>query len=228
MEVDVGIEVRDLAGLHEWSLASALYRAVFGYTHPEFGISPRLLAALRENSGSVIGAFDGPALVGFCYGFTAVDSGEIYHYSQAAAVAPRSQGLGIGRRLKFAQAEAARATGARTMRWTFDPYALRNAHFNLSVLGATAVKFLPDYYDDGSSDRLLVTWNLTAAHPLPRGSGLPDVTCRAVHARFAAPEAAERARLREALMARFQDGGVLVAVETHGDQAIYRFERAAK
>ncbi|GAB2606253.1 hypothetical protein Aab01nite_01250 [Paractinoplanes abujensis] len=242
----MGLEVRDLAGLGEWSLASALYRAVFGYTQPEFGISPRLLAALQENSGSVIGAFDGSALVGFCYGFTAVDGGEIYHYSQAAAVAPRSQGQGVGRKLKVAQAAAARATGARTMRWTFDPYALRNAHFNLSVLGATAVRFLPDYYDDGASDRLLVSWDLTDPRSLPSRpstgappvpppqppragiSGSPDVvTARADHRR-AAPTLAERARLRGALMARFQDGGVLVAVETSGDQAVYRFERAAK
>ncbi|GID27907.1 hypothetical protein Abr02nite_28900 [Paractinoplanes brasiliensis] len=225
--MDVAIEVRDLAGLGEWSAASALYRAVFGYTEPEFGISPRLLAALHENSGSVIGAFDGEAMVGFCYGFTAVDGGEIYHYSQAAVVARRAQGLGIGRRLKFAQAQAARATGARTMRWTFDPYALRNAHFNLAVLGATAIRFLPDYYDDGSSDRLLVSWDLhtPAERRSPADEDSPTATADQHHA---APTPAERARLRDALTARFEAGAVLVDVERRAGQAVYVFARPAK
>jgi predicted GNAT superfamily acetyltransferase len=169
------IEVRDLAGLDELTAASALYRAVFGYTDPEFGISPRLLAALRENAGSVIGAFDGDELVGFCYGFTAVEDGEIYHYSQAAAVAARAQGTGVGRRLKLAQAEVARRTGARTMRWTFDPYALRNAHFNFAVLGATAIRFLPDYYGD-DSDRLLASWHLA-----PEPGSPPDAPGKDPH-----------------------------------------------
>lgn len=218
----MGIVVRDLAGLGEWSAASALYRHVFGYDQPEFGISPRLLAALGENSGSVLGAFDpGGAMVGFCYGFSAVDHGELYHYSQAAVVAPGAQGTGVGRRLKQAQAATARATGARTMRWTFDPYALRNAHFNFSVLGATAIRFLPDYYGDGASDRLLVSWDLAGPHAV-------EHECSTVSApageRTAAPEAADRTVLRRELIEQFATGR-LVRVERHDNRAVYTFER---
>ncbi|MGK5682581.1 GNAT family N-acetyltransferase [Actinoplanes sp. URMC 104] len=218
----MGIEVRDLAGLAEWSAASALYRHVFGYDHPEYGISPRLLAALRENAGSVIGAFDATGLVGFCYGFSAVEAGVLYHYSQAAVVAPRAQGLGVGRRLKQAQAEAARATGARTMRWTFDPYALRNAHFNFAVLGATAIRFLPDYYDDGSSDRVLVSWDLHHRHVPGRAWATVDAPAGE---REAAPDPADRASLCRRLTDRFAAGGRLVAVDRHADRAVYSFER---
>ena len=218
----MGVTVRDLAGLGEWTAASALYRSVFDYRHPEFGISPRLLAALRENAGSVIGAFDeAGALVGFCYGFSAVEHGELYHYSQAAVVAPGAQGAGVGRRLKVAQAEAARRTGARTMRWTFDPYALRNAHFNFAVLGAVAIRFLPDYYDDGTSDRLLVAWDLTGG-PHRTGAPIAEVTAPATPA-VAAPGPADRARLRAELTARFTAGGRLVAVTRRADEAVYVF-----
>ncbi|XVV08415.1 GNAT family N-acetyltransferase [Actinoplanes sp. CA-131856] len=218
------IVVRDLAGLGEWTAASALYRSVFGYEQPEFGVSPRLLAALRENAGTVIGAFRGAELVGFCYGFSAVEEGELYHYSQAAAVAPGLQGAGVGRKLKQAQAEAARGTGARTMRWTFDPYALRNAHFNFTVLGATAIRFLPDYYDDGDSDRLLVSWDLYK--PFAEKSDVSIVVTPATD-RLAAPHADDRAALRERLKAEFAGGRRLVSVERHQvpDQVGYTFVR---
>ncbi|GAA0469454.1 hypothetical protein Ade02nite_32400 [Paractinoplanes deccanensis] len=221
--------VRELIGLGEWTAASALYRSVFGYRQPEFGISPRLLAALRENAGTVLGAFDGAGeLVGFCYGFCAVEEGEIYHYSQAAVVKAGLQGAGVGRKLKQAQAEAARGTGARTMRWTFDAYALRNAHFNFAVLGATAIRFLPDYYDDGDSDRLLVSWDLYQAPP--QTSELTTVTAPATD-RYAAPQPEDRDKLRQELMDAFRAGGRLVGVERRHDapgEVGYTFTRAAR
>ncbi|SNY53287.1 GNAT family N-acetyltransferase [Paractinoplanes atraurantiacus] len=222
------IVVRDLAGLGEWTAASALYRSVFGYEHPEFGISPRLLAALRENAGTVIGAFDEAGeLVGFCYGFCAVEDGELYHYSQAAAVAPGLQGAGVGRKLKQAQAEAARGTGARTMRWTFDPYALRNAHFNFAILGATAIRFLPDYYDDGDSDRLLVSWDLYKPYAIK--SEFSVITAPATD-RYAAPGAEDRGLLRAKIKSEFASGKRLVGVERQhtADQVGYMFVRDAQ
>src|SRR5690349_17654540 len=113
------VVVRELDGIAEWVAAGALYREVFGYTEPGWGLNPRLLAALRENGGSVIGALTGDGeLVGFCYGFTGAEAGEVYHYSQAALVKAGVQGAGIGRSLKYAQAAVARLTGVRTMRWT--------------------------------------------------------------------------------------------------------------
>jgi predicted GNAT superfamily acetyltransferase len=205
--------VRELEGPAELTAAARLYRTVFGYAQPEYGVSPRLLAALRANSGSVIGAF-GPTgeVIGFCFGFSAVDGGELYHYSQAAVVSDGAQGLGVGRRLKQAQAEVARHTGARTMRWTFDPYALRNAHFNLSVLGATGIRFLPDYYG-GDTDRVLVSWDLWHARE-------PGVPAGAVHA-----PAGDRARLRAGLQERFAAGSRWTGVTGDPDGGVsYTFE----
>ncbi|MEV4665721.1 GNAT family N-acetyltransferase [Micromonospora echinofusca] len=209
-----GIVARDLAGLAERTAASALYRSVFGYEGPEHAVSPRLLAALGENAGTAIGAFDEDGcLVGFCYGFTGVEHGELYHYSQAAVVDARVQGRGVGRLLKHAQAAAARRVGAHTMRWTFDPYALRNAHFNLNVLGAVGIRFLPDFYDDGGSDRVLVRWDLDRAGgstptPAPGHTAVDSPADDRTAAR--APD--ERARLRRELADRFATGGRLVGV----------------
>ncbi|MEU7935544.1 GNAT family N-acetyltransferase [Micromonospora echinofusca] len=225
-----GIVARDLAGLAERTAASALYRSVFGYEGPEHAVSPRLLAALGENAGTAIGAFDEDGcLVGFCYGFTGVEHGELYHYSQAAVVDARVQGRGVGRLLKHAQADAARRVGAHTMRWTFDPYALRNAHFNLNVLGAVGIRFLPDFYDDGGSDRVLVRWDLDRAGgstptPAPGHTAVDSPADDRTAAR--APD--ERVRLRRELADRFATGGRLVGVvrrtRTPG-RVSYLFER---
>jgi predicted GNAT superfamily acetyltransferase len=218
------VAVRELVGTAEFSAAAALYRAGFGYTDPAYGLSPRLLAGLRANSGSVIGAFDpAGALVGFCFGFTAVDQGEIYHYSQAAVVHPRVRGTGVGRLLKHAQAAVARGTGARTMRWTFDPYALRNAHFNFAVLAATGIRFLPDHYG-GGTDRVLISWDL-AGRPARARAG------RTVIAPGTADEAAtataDRDRLRRELISAFAAGGRLVGVAREDDRVAYAFEGGA-
>lgn len=216
-----GGTVRELVGVAEFSAAAALYRSVFGYTDPAYGLSPRLLAGLRANSGSVIGAFDAAGtLVGFCFGFTAVDGGEIYHYSQAAVVDPRAQGTGVGRLLKQAQAAVARGTGARTMRWTFDPYALRNAHFNLAVLAATGIRFLPDHYG-GGTDRVLISWDLDG--PPVRARAGRTVTAPATGDQ-AATAPADRDRLREELISAFAAGGRLVGVARRDDRVAYTFE----
>lgn len=169
---DVTITVRSLHSRVERDAAVELYRATFGLSATDPAMTPKLIAALQHNGGSAVGAFgaDGE-LVGFAYGFLGADpangAGLPYHYSQAAVVAAGQQGKGIGRRLKLAQAEIARATGVPTMRWAYDPMLARNAHFNLDVLGARGRWFHRDYYDQddaaGRTDRVVVEWKLTGA-----------------------------------------------------------------
>lgn len=155
------IDVRPLAAFVDQRAAAELYRTVFGYTDSVFTVSPRLLRGLLDNGGTAIGAFEeGGRLVGFCYGFTALDAGRVYHYSQATVVAPEAQGIGVGGRLKRSQAQSARALGASSMRWTFDPRLSRNARFNLNALGAVGTRFLPQFYDEPDTDRMLVEWPL--------------------------------------------------------------------
>ena len=144
------------------------YRAAFSLSATDPAVSPRLLAALQRNAGSVLGAFAGDQLVGFTYGFLGSDSDTVYHYSQVAAVLPGWQGRGIGRTLKLSQRDYVLSTGVTVMRWAFDPVRTRNAHFNFDVLGATGRWFVRDLYgvedtgrDPGMrTDRLIVEWDL--------------------------------------------------------------------
>jgi predicted GNAT superfamily acetyltransferase len=161
---DAGCDVRRLESFAEQRAAAELYRSVFGYSDEAFAVSPRLLRGLLDNGGTALGAFDdGGRIVGFCYGFTALDAGQVYHYSQATVVAAEAQGRGVGRELKYAQAGEARAVGARTMRWTFDPAIARNARFNFNSLGASGCAFLPLFYGEPETDRMLVEWPLDPA-----------------------------------------------------------------
>ncbi|WP_293696002.1 hypothetical protein [uncultured Agrococcus sp.] len=150
----------DPDGLRE---ADALYRRVFGYEDPAFSLNPNLLSSLCHHGGSSVGVFNElRELVGYAYGFAGLDDGQPFHFSQAAVVDERQQGRGLGRALKYLQAEDAARAGHREMRWTFDPLLVRNAHFNLDSLQAVGVGFLPRYFERPESDRILVNWRLPA------------------------------------------------------------------
>lgn len=182
--------VRPLESPDEYRAAIDLYRAVLRLEQTDPAVSPRLLAALRHNGGSVMGAFPGPDtgpkdLIGFAYGFLGRDAatGEVYHYSQTAVVADEWQGKGVGRALKLGQRAHVLKTGVERMRWTYDPVRSANAHFNLDVLGARGKWFVRNFYgidemgrDRGhTSDRLVVEWNLTGGPtPAPAEDEIPD------------------------------------------------------
>ncbi len=181
----------------QYAEAAALYREVFGYQQPDHGLNPRLLAALAGNGGSVVGVLDtADRLVAFAYGFPGTSESALYHYSQSAVVAADLQGRGLGRMLKYAQREVALAHGMTRMRWTYDPFQLRNAHFNLNVLGARGRWYAPDLYGPGT-DRLVVEWNLTT-DPAPRR----DPALRQVPEPRQEPELSQDPRSRQGREAR--------------------------
>ncbi|MGW2419301.1 chorismate synthase [Streptomyces sp. NPDC001709] len=132
-----------------------------------------VLHSLVHAGGAVHAAHDGPRLAGAS---VAVLGPERSTYSLVAAA-----DRGLGHAVKLAQRDWAVGLGARTMRWTFDPLVGRNARFNLVKLGAAGTEYLVDFYgpmtdgvnDGDESDRLTVTWQLTApAQPYdiePRG-----------------------------------------------------------
>lgn len=159
------LRVSEITEAQQVASASGLYRDVFGYTKPEATLNPRLLMAMAANGGSMVGAWnEAEELVAFGYGFTGYAGGETYFYSQAVVVADGLQGAGVGRLIKAEQRRLALAAGLHRMRWAFNPILARNAHFNLSVLGAVGRWFVPDCYGDGES-RLLVEWDLDSRHP---------------------------------------------------------------
>ena len=173
MPLSPPITVRPLTTAAEMRAGVEVYRTAFALAPTDPAVSPRLLAALSRNAGSVIGAFAGDELIGFTYGFLGSDSSTVYHYSQVAAVLPGWQGRGVGRTLKLSQRDYVLSTGVTVMRWAFDPVRTHNAHFNFDVLGATGRWFTRDLYgveDSGRdpgmrTDRLIVEWDLVG-HPV--------------------------------------------------------------
>ncbi|MDX3002186.1 GNAT family N-acetyltransferase [Kribbella solani] len=162
---EVSFRAVSLTTASRFAEASELYRAVFGYLDPVYGLNPRLLGALASNGGSVVGILDeSDKLVAFAYGFCGTDRRGFYHYSQSAVVAAEQQGRGLGRMLKHAQRQVALSHGMSRMRWTYDPAQIRNAHFNLDVLGARGRWYAPDMYGPGT-DRVVVEWDLTVEQP---------------------------------------------------------------
>src|SRR5690606_18937014 len=181
MSAPARVVVRPLETPEEMRTGVALCRRVLRLAATDPAVSPRLLWALRRNGGSVMGAFAGEQLIGFAYGFLGKDpeSGELYHYSQAAVVDDDWQGRGVGRALKLGQRDYVLATtGITRMRWSYDPVRAANGHFNLDVLGARGRWFVRNLYgvDDMGRDlghpsgRLLVEWEL-AGGPSPAATG---------------------------------------------------------
>ncbi|MEU2061662.1 chorismate synthase [Streptomyces sp. NPDC013455] len=132
-----------------------------------------VLRSLVHAGGAVHAAFAGHRLAGAA---VAVLGPERSAYSLVAAAE-----RGLGQAVKRAQRDWAAELGATSMRWTFDPLVARNARFNLVKLGAVGTAYLVDFYgpmadgvnDGDESDRLTVTWDLTATgepDPAPGGA----------------------------------------------------------
>ena len=248
------VAVRVLGDTPELHAAVELYRRGFGLKPTDPVYPPRLLAALRDNGGGVLGAFlpDG-TLVGLVVGFTALDKGRPYQYSQTAIVDEAWRNAGVGRKLKLAQREFALAGGIEEIRWTFDPMRTRNAHFNFDVLGARGRWFKRNYYGSGDvgpeagarSDRVVVVWDLHAYPPADRRpAGLPELgwgehavrdkdvllslpaDWAGVYAKDNAAAEVLRDRVADLLEARMDDGYAIVScVRVSDDTAVYRLVR---
>jgi len=161
------ITLRNIDDAAEMRAVEDLQKEVWGI--PDLDVVPlSQLVAAKEAGGILIGAFAGPTLVGFVYGFPAFEDDQLAHHSHMLAVKPAYRKFDLGRRLKLAQRECAIAQGIRLMTWTFDPLQSLNAYLNFTKLGVVANRYLPDFYgEDPSSflhqtgtDRLWVSWFL--------------------------------------------------------------------
>ena len=134
------IVIRPLASLAEYQACVALQAAVWGPAYEET-VPASLLQVVQHVGGVAIGAFAATgALVGFVFGLTGVDKGEIVHWSHALGVREAVRNRGIGRMLKEHQRATLAQRGIASMYWTFDPLVAKNAHLNLNKLGATVYR----------------------------------------------------------------------------------------
>jgi predicted GNAT superfamily acetyltransferase len=150
-------------------------------TWGNFQLLPREMIVALADSGNVpYGAWDGSELIGYVLGWAGVTAEDGVHmHSHMLATLPDRRHGGVGFALKLAQRAACLDRGITLVRWTFDPLLARNAHVNLVKLGASADRFLPNFYGEMEdtqnrgerSDRLRIRWALDRAVPgSPAGS----------------------------------------------------------
>jgi predicted GNAT superfamily acetyltransferase len=138
---------------------------------PDIEIVPKdMLLAAVHNGGLAIGAYVGSDLVGVSFGFPGIyptpDGPRLKHHSHILAVHPDWRSKGIGFALKRAQWQMVRKQGLDRVTWTYDPLLSRNAHLNISRLGAVCNTYLRSEYGemhDGlnaglPTDRFQVDW----------------------------------------------------------------------
>jgi predicted GNAT superfamily acetyltransferase len=164
------ITIRRVATLAEYHECVAIQRETWGAGFREL-VFPTILLVAQKLGGVCAGAFaPSGRMLGFVFGMTGVRDGKLVHWSDLLAVRPEARGMHLGEQLKCYQRDLVLAVGVETMHWTFDPLVARNAHLNLTRLGARAVEYVPDMYgsDTGSpmhgglpTDRVIVAWDLT-------------------------------------------------------------------
>ncbi|MGI9626459.1 MAG: hypothetical protein ACR2QM_06455 [Longimicrobiales bacterium] len=140
-----------------------------------------MLQISAKMGGVVSGAFNpGGELIGVVYGITGIRDGVLAHWSHMLAVRDDARNLGLGRRLKLHQRAFLKGLNVQHMYWTYDPLVARNAHLNLTRLGASIDEYVVDMYGDSDSelhrlgtDRFIVKWDLNRMLPA-KGSGPAD------------------------------------------------------
>lgn len=165
-----GVTLRRVSGLREYQECLAIQEETWGDGFREI-VPPVILMVAQKLGGVCAGAFapDG-RMLGFVFGMTGPRNGRLVHWSDMLAVRADARGGHIGQRLKLYQRDLVRAIGVDTMHWTFDPLVARNAHLNLTRLGARAIEYVPDMYGSNTgspihgvlpTDRVVVAWDLT-------------------------------------------------------------------
>jgi predicted GNAT superfamily acetyltransferase len=159
------ITIRKCAGMKELEACVALQKEVWNFDDVDL-VPLRMFIVSQKIGGQTIGAFHGDELVGFAFSIPGSRAGHAYLHSHMLAVRDAFRNHGLGRKLKLAQRDDAIQQGIELLEWTFDPLEIKNAHLNLSRLGAIARRYSVNHYGHSSSplqgglptDRLVAEW----------------------------------------------------------------------
>ncbi len=171
MSEPVNYRIEFLQAIEHLSQCIDIQKAAWGYQDADL-LPLRSLVVCTKIGGQVFGAVDDNAKVlGFLNALPGYRDSQIYLHSQMMGVRPEYQNLGIGKRLKLAQREEAISRGIDRIEWTFDPLEVRNARFNIELLGVICRKYLVNTYGITTSrlhgglptDRLATEWHLNSS-----------------------------------------------------------------
>src|ERR1051325_4352533 len=159
------ITIRKCVGIDELNACVALQKEVWNFSDLDL-IPLRMFVVSQKIGGQTIGAFYGDDLVGFAFSIPGSRNGHAYLHSHMLAVRDSFRNHGLGRKLKLAQRDDAIQQGFDLLEWTFDPLEIKNAHLNLSRLGAIVRRYSVNHYGHSSSplqgglptDRLVAEW----------------------------------------------------------------------
>jgi len=151
--------------VEEFRVCVDLQKEVWSFSDAEL-VPLRLFVVADKVGGQVIGAFDGPRMVGFTLAVPGFRNTRRYLHSHMAAVQQDYRNAGVGRRMKLFQREEALGRGIELVEWTFDPLEIKNSYFNLERLGAISRRYHINQYGVTSSalhgglptDRLIAEW----------------------------------------------------------------------
>jgi len=170
----VDVDVRHLATHDEFVACVDLQHRIWGA-----GFSERVPAAILKVSqrigGVTAGAFDENGdIVGFVFGMTGVENGELVHWSDMLAVRADLRDHGIGRVLKEFQLRTLLERGVARIYWTFDPLVARNAHLNFNRLNVDVAEYVINMYGsetDSVLHRGLGSDRFIVVRPVATGQG---------------------------------------------------------
>ena len=159
------LSIRHLHSVEEFDTCVHLQKEVWGFEDIEV-VPLRMFVVASKIGGQVIGAFDGPLLVGFALAIPGNRGRHGYLHSHMLAVRDGYRDRGIGRSIKLAQREDALGRGIDLIEWTFDPLEIKNAFLNIEKLGAIARRYSINQYGVATSplwgglptDRLIAEW----------------------------------------------------------------------
>jgi predicted GNAT superfamily acetyltransferase len=172
---DDQITIRRAETLADYRACQVVQRRAWGIVEEGYLVPVATMVGANLHGGLVLGAFlPGGEAVAMSFSFLGRIDGRLCLYSQLTGVVPGYQSRGLGYRLKIVQRDLAHADGIGLIAWAFDPLQAGNAHFNLTRLGAQAVRYVENMYGVRTdqlnagvpTDRLIVEWNTTAVPPV--------------------------------------------------------------
>jgi predicted GNAT superfamily acetyltransferase len=179
--------IREVSSEPELRAAVALQKTIWGFEDADL-LPFRMFVVATKIGGQLLGAFENGRMAGFCLAIPGVKpDNKVYLHSHMMGVLPEFRNRGIGRELKLRQKEDALARRIDLIEWTFDPLDMKNAYFNIELLGVIVRRYVRNQYGVSSSilhgglptDRCVAEWWLekprTRAEVLERIEVPPDI-----------------------------------------------------